>query len=346
MIATLPAIGLADSQSMRKLSIEEIKKFTCGAFQVIKKDKNIEFQRFCPKLQDYFKTNPTFDIRAKCTTGIVIRFASDTSFLKIKAKIVPKSPATGQIDILSNNKPITSLHTNLKNGLLDAVVPITSENNEMNIIEIYLPHYSVCYINEIFIEKKSGLSAAPLQDILLAFGDSITQGGGAYGPSQTAVSIAARQNNLSICNFGVGGYFFDANSLICEQAIEPRYIIVAFGTNDWSLGKSPNNARDYLNKLRAIFPHTKIIILEPLFRFRPDTDGANNAVNKNKITLSEYRAQLAQLVSEFDNMICVPPSRLLKFDKDLLSDGVHPTGEGYIQFGTNIGQILKTIFDE
>ena len=69
----------------------------------------------------------------------------------------------------------------------------------------------------------------------LALGDSITQGMDAKNASFHYPAILSRHFGWNYVNHGVGGFYFDPDSLDKELPFRPDVITVAYGTNDCHL---------------------------------------------------------------------------------------------------------------
>lgn len=328
--------------AMRELSFAQIQSCARGTAAVVLTKEGITFQRFRPELLEYYaKKGETSAVRSLCPAGVALRFVSDTRRIEVDAVIEPDTPAAaGQIDLLYDGVHVGAFRAQDKKGSVAAAVVLTGAAGQERTIELYLSHYSHCAIKAVRIQKGARFAAAPARGVLLALGDSITQGGGAYGPAQAAAHIAARTLGLDVHNGGIGGYYFDAGSLLYPIAETPALILVAYGTNDWNAGREAANARVFLKRLRVLWPEVKVVVLEPLYRFSPDTDG-DGAVNKAGITLADYRRELREIVAEFDNMVCISAGLLLGPDASLFSDGVHPSPAGHLLYGQNLARILS-----
>ena len=81
---------------------------------------------------------------------------------------------------------------------------------------------------------------------MIMFGDSITHGYDALNPSFSYANRLADLLNADFVNKGIGGERFFPTLAQLKDDIEPDYITVAYGTNDWA--HSPKEVFDKNSK--------------------------------------------------------------------------------------------------
>ena len=137
-------------------------------------------------------------------------------------------------------------------------------------VTVYFPHHSVCEIVEVALEDGATLSPAPAPALRILFvGDSITHGSTSAFASMTYAHQVARLLNAEIVNQGISGAVFNPFAVDDQLSAEPDMVVLAFGTNDWSLttrGIFVGAANGQLARLRDKYPNIPIISLLPLWR--------------------------------------------------------------------------------
>jgi lysophospholipase L1-like esterase len=325
----------AQSQT-RELKPEEIKSVATGCYSVYQTEGYYHFHRFPAEALEVFKTVPAWILRAQSTSGIRIRFRTDSRRISLAGNIGENTPQTEPFIILCNDSVISELPERGVSGSFerDFLFPDGGERT----FEICFPAYSIGTIRNIQIDKDASLVPVKRRGVMFAMGNSITQTGGRY---KGYTDIVARGLDLDLHEAGVGGHIFEAESLPFAYVENPALITVAYGTNDWNGGRPVENARIFLEKLTLLYPEAPVILLEPIRRYKPVDDKGKLAKNKEGEEINEYRRKLRKIVKDFDSVKVIAYKKLMPGNPELFSDGVHPTEEGHAIFGNNLLQIIK-----
>ena len=102
------------------------------------------------------------------------------------------------------------------------------KNGEKKVI-LYFPVDADIAIKNFYSD--ADVFAVEKGEKVLFIGDSITQGFGTFETGQTFVNVANRILNYEILNQGIGGYYFDKNSLMPLEKFTPDKVVIAMGTN-------------------------------------------------------------------------------------------------------------------
>ena len=199
---------------------------------------------------------------------------------------------------------------------------------------LYLPHCRQAGLVSLALDD--GATVMPrIQPVMLALGDSITQGMESPYPSLTWPAVAARRLGMDVHNAGIGGHFFEAAALPEQPVKEPTLITVAYGTNDWNIGWDVAHARTYLARLRELYPATPLAVLEPIW-WEGHEEQAHHGC-----TFAAYREELRAIALAFHPDYLLPMSALLPPGPCLLADGVHPSAAGHVVMGENVALLLQ-----
>ena len=294
------------------------------------------FHRFPAEALEVFKPNQTWFVRAEATSGIRIKFSTNSRRMLLSGKIIEGSPQTEPFIIICNDSVIAELPVRGTSGTFDQLFVFTEK--EEKIIEICFPAYSKGSIRSLKLDQDADIKPLKSKGTLVSHGNSITQEGGRY---EGYTDIIARGLNLDLHNAGIGGHIFQPESLPFAYVNNPSLITVAYGTNDWNRGATAENARPFLEHITAIYPAIPIVMLEPIHRYRPLDEQGKLATNRNGQSLMDYREALRNLVKGFPNVKLINYHDILPDDPSLFPDGVHPSSEGQVVFGKNLLEIIQ-----
>jgi hypothetical protein len=180
----------------------------------------------------------------------------------------------------------------------------------------------------------------PVKENILCLGDSITQGFIAGNPSQNYVALLAAKLNVNAINQGIGGYVFQSNSLngieqFKEQFGEPKFITVAYGTNDWyykiSEKEFHENVAAYFKHLIEIFPVTSVYVITPIWR------GDSELELQGKMPFENIANIIRQEVSVFQSIKIIDGLKLVPHEFKYFSDVyLHPSAEAFVMMTNNL----------
>lgn len=249
--------------------------------------------RFFPEQMDHFDEIGRYE-RALATAGVVLDFVTDGTEVSLECRIVralnPEHRLYRSVMEGSTNggsRPFGMAEEGNVDGidfvvdgrLLATVAPVNGtllfafENSEHDEIEVrvYLPSIMAVAVGNL--RSNGNIKPVPARGFMLAFGDSITQGFVCGNPSAAYPAQIANTLGIDFVNQAVAGHVFDEDALgpfSLWRNDMPEVIVVAYGTNDWSHGRSADGiegaAVAYLERLSWYFPKVPIYVLSPLWR--------------------------------------------------------------------------------
>jgi sialate O-acetylesterase len=324
----------------RWLERKEIEKYLSGARLLNDTDQPYQVERYPPDIVETVSKSPTWLIRAHSSSGVAIRFKTDANRIFLSGSVALQSPQTRPFHLMCNGKVMAGI-----TDFMDSTGKFSWEVNlpavaDMKDIDIVFPAYSKGSLTSIALPRSARLEPGGSKGIMLAYGNSITQMGGEYNGF---LSIAASLLDYTLYDAGIGGHIFQSSYLSQKLVENPAFIVVEYGTNDWSGGRDVAEAKPFLARLCSLYPDVPVFLIPPLFRFRPaNTDDTPAYENKKGQTLQQYREQLVAIAINFPQVIILDHRALLAASPVYYSDGVHPNEMGQQILGGNLAALIKS----
>jgi hypothetical protein len=192
-------------------------------------------------------------------------------------------------------------------------------------------------------ESATAEPLAPTGPRWITYGSSITQAGGAYGPSETWPALVARQHGWECFSLGFAGdCHLDPIAARTIRDLPARLISMCLGINihggaTFSGRTLPGQVEAFVATVREGHPQTPLVVITPLLA--PNREGEKNAVG---LTLDDVRA-CVELGARTDPTVQVIDGRtVLTIDEaqSLYVDDVHPGPDGYRLIGERLAPLL------
>jgi len=325
---------------MKELTFEQVRPLLRGAWQVRQIEEGIWPMRFGDKALAYFDQKEGKYIRARCPAGVRISMVTDSPTVSLTAGIGGAARPEVCFDVYADGVMVASRFWADPPGevRLDVDLPGAADR-----LDIYLPHCRVAYLRSLAVADGAMVRPAdPADRLLLALGDSITQGMHSLHPSLIFPAVAARRLGMDFYSAGVGGQRWEVETLGDAPLCRPDVVTIALGCNDWSGGFAPENAAVYLRKFRQLYGRVPTAVLLPLWRRDAEPPDAEPKPNAKGMTLAQYRRGLADVVKEFDVTV-LPAEKLLPVCDDMLYDIAHPSTAGHVVYGNNVAELLRPL---
>jgi lysophospholipase L1-like esterase len=211
-------------------------------------------------------------------------------------------------------------------------------------VEIWLPQAGVIAIREPSFDGAAE-ELAPTGPRWIAYGSSITQCGGAYGPSETWPGVVARRHGWDGVNLGFAGEcHLDPVAARTIRDLPAQLISLCLGINihggETFNGRTlPGQVESFVATIRAGHPDTPLVVITPIPA--PNHEGKPNAVG---LTLDDVRA-LVRLGARTDPAVEVIDGRDLLTTEEaraLYADDVHPGPDGYLLLADRLAPRLAS----
>lgn len=280
------------------------------------------------------------------TAGGRVRFKTDSPYVAIHTKMsnigkMPHFALTGSagFDLYANNKYVSTFVVpfNVKDGY-ESIIHFSSK--ELREITINFPLYSS--VNEIFvgISERAELCAPnpySLNEPIVYYGSSITQGGCASRPGMSYESIVSRRLNVDFINLGFSGSARGENE-ISEyiSGLKMSCFVYDYDHNAPSVEHLKNTHEKMFKQIRRNNPNIPIVIMS-----RPRFDLTENEMLRLDVIKTTYK----KAVENGDkNVYLIEGRTLMEMAGDEGTvDNCHPTDFGFASIAKAVGDVLERI---
>lgn len=336
-----------------KLTFDQIKAIVTGAVRVYEEGDAVCFDRFTPYQREVFtEYNEQFYEKTFSCAGMRLRFRTDSSTLYLRASMEHARARTCFcLEVAVNGQIIDSWdnfsHLPDDESFLERAYPMGPMEKYVELGEgekdvcVYLPWNSRVLLQELSLDDGAFIEPGKPAKKLLAFGDSITAGFDARRPSNRYIGRVADALDAEEFNKAIGGSVFVGKLTTEKEDIEPDYITVAYGTNDWSVREKEvfeRNCRDFLTNLRMNYPNTPIVAITPIWR--------KEHIKNRKLGPFPYvDSYIHQVAESLENVHVVAGFDLVPHDSAFFADLIlHPNDAGFDHYFTNLRKELQQIF--
>lgn len=293
--------------------------------------------RFTDKLFRFYESTGVaqFPERAVQTAGITMEFCTSQEEIGFTFFFTCFARDWITFDVYENDIFMETVH--FEDRSLKARFRYKKRNAGETRIIIYMPATADTHFTDFDLGDYHPVQAPARK--YLALGCSITQGMEAVSPSITYANIVKRHYNTQILNLGIGGFYYDPDSLDEELPYDPDIITVAYGTNDAagsaSVGEISTKTSGYLEKLRSIYPGKTVHVITPVWRKEWDDDPSfiKKASEIQDMIVKESSRQQFHVI---DGRPAIPHSPAFYKDGFL-----HPNDLGFALYGLYVIKNMK-----
>jgi len=335
---------------MKRLTYDEIVQITKGAAYIEEMEGKVSFHRFTKEQEElYFQLRNPFFIAAHYSAGVKLEFQTDSTRLYLKADVW-----TG-----SDSRFFFAFDVFVNGAFLDSMDNFSERELEQNYTEdkyltgvfekefylgegmktvcVHLPYSMETKLCQLSVNDGSQVRTIHHEKKLVAFGDSITHGYDALHPSKRYISKLADYLEAEEFNKAIGGETFFPELAATKEEFEPDYVVVAYGTNDWSHGTREvfqKNCSAFYQNVSRNYPNARIFALSPIWR--------KNYLDEKEFGLfSEVEDEIRAAVEGLTNVEVIPGFDLVPHDEIYFGDlRLHPRDEGFGYYFENIKKYI------
>lgn len=286
------------------------------------------------------KRNRKMPARVMSPAGISFAFETEADEISFSYWIDTfASCSQSTFDFYENDVFVYSLPLRSGSCTISSRVSYRKRSPGKTKLEVFLPVAAVTYLSEFELGDYSTIKM-PEQKILF-MGDSITQGFSTEQSSLIYPKLTADLLDMDYLNQGAAGYIFDEELLEETPSFQPDVITVAYGTND---AVEPNlqnvsvQVDAFYQKLRNLYPKTKILAITPIWREARENDLQD--VRERMDAVSGMIAQAAERYgcALYDGLRAVP--HFSEFFGDSI---LHPNSNGFAHYAMNLSKEIKKL---
>lgn len=323
------------------LNLEEMKKVTFGAGEVLENEKGFAFRRFSEaqlsSLEEYHnagKSRPT---------SVYFDFETDASALTLS-----------YVDAWSNTKNAYFNFSLFVNGVLTDCKEVCHRTREEGEERMTFPDGSVTfdlpcgtkrvtlYLPQLFIGLKS-LSLSGTARLVpvkrkgksVIYGDSITEGFYSEVAGMGYFDQLCRTLDCEGLNFALSGSTFRASYLPPDSVPLCDRVLVSFGTNDFRHSK-PEIFHDQMPAFFSrLFEQVKTV---PVYVILPIWRVSEKKVFEYGAPLSALKEAIAREVEKYPNAVVIDGGELMPHATAFLHDVVHPNALGHTHYAQGLAK--------
>ncbi|MBR6676905.1 MAG: hypothetical protein IKL24_06200 [Clostridia bacterium] len=337
------------------LEYSRIADIALGAHNVEIKKDGVVFHRLSPRQELLYKERTSsFYEKARSSSGIVLRFRTDSESIAFKVRVARGSSrkyfsfdlfVNGTFKKSFNNfegADLSGDYTKIQLPLGEFSFGADLEKGEKE-VALYFPWSVRVTLAELSLSDGAFVVPIKPERKMLMLGDSITQGYDALYPSRKYSTRLAEYFSAEERNLAIGAELFFPPLVSESDGEEPDIITVAYGTNDWffgTLAEFKGNCKAFFEALSKSYPEAEIIALTPIWRKdMNDTDKAGD--------FREIGEYIKAVIKTIPNAKAVDCFDLVPRDTALFADlMLHPNDQGFDHYIENLLKSIKTAESE
>jgi len=341
-----------------KLDLSQIKDITLGAARIEEIENDIHFYRFTKEQEElyrdltlglYKKHSKNPYTKTFCTSGVQMRFHTDSKSLFLNVDVEKGSTRSYfSIEVFVNGERLDAIKNFSEEELFGDFTkwkfPLGNYSKTFDLgegekeVRIYFPWSVKAILKDFVLEDGSFITPVKPKKQLLCFGDSISHGYDVLYPSNKYLTKLADVLDAEEHNKAIGGEVYFPELAKTKEAFEPDYIIVEYGSNDWSKctqEEMTQNCRSFLCNVSNTYPNAKIFATTPIWR-----------KDMHKETPFGDFMRVGEIIKEqavgFENISVIWGFEFVPQDESLFSDlRLHPGDQGYEYFLKNLWEGMK-----
>lgn len=298
-----------------KLTNEELKEIYCGAYRFEEtEDGYLQAFQFNKEQTEYFRNTSEFWYDHCCASSAkTLEFDTEATKFSFDYKIVYLcSPDSFEVAVDGLITKIIYVKDIEKEGRIEFELPVGKKN-----VIMYLPDDATVIIRDFEIDAPA--CKVQKNEKVLLLGDSISQGFGPFRSSCSYVSVMNRIMNYELLNQSIGGYVYDAKSLMILDDFTPDKLIIFLGTNQFGT-ESMDDIEEYYKKLFEIYgTKLPILVITPLWR---------GDVENGEPTLFAFCEKLKAIIAKYPHIKMIEGWGLLPHLPEYYLDKLHPNAYG------------------
>lgn len=329
-----------------KLNLEQMRTVTQGAVYLEQRETGVRFHRFNPEEEKVYEGSSLYP-KVFAPAGIRMDFETDAEQLQMTVDAYcVTSRSYFRFDILVDGQLLGDIRNypeGVENGTYPAgKYPLGIYSGDFSLgagnkrLTIQFPWSVPCEIQNLELVGATYIKPLPRAQKALLYGDSITQGYDALSPSRSYAVQLCDWLGVEGFNKAIGGEVYCPKLAEVATGIDPAYVFVAYGVNDWHRLTQPDfedRCRRFWQTVCSRYPEAKKFMLTPVW-FIP-----NRATEFGPF--EDVERILRKVHGEFPEVTLIYGWDLVPHDPALYGDGrLHPNTEGFEHYTKNLTKAL------
>ncbi|QJD84965.1 SGNH/GDSL hydrolase family protein [Cohnella herbarum] len=303
---------------------------------------------------------PEVDRLANYTTGVQVRFRTDSPNLYVRVKLVDsysmyQMAATGQcgvdcyIGTIGDQRYINTSRFDFTQAEYESVL-FDSLAREMRDITLNLPLYQGVQELSIGVDSSSEIAAFPgfpIDKKVLLYGTSITHGACATRPGMAYPNILSRMFPLEFVNLGFSGNAQGEPELahLIGLIESPGLLILDYEANTPSTERLAESLPEFIRIYRDRHPDVPILVLSQICLAREAFDGELTSRREERKRIQREEVERRRSAGD-RNVHFFDGALLLGEDpQDCTTDGIHPSDLGYDRMATTLRPVIAELLN-
>lgn len=340
-----------------KLNLSQIKEVTLGASGIEEIDNGVHFFRFTKEQEELYRNRHLYNkhshdpyTKTFSTSGVQMRFRTDSKSLFLNVDVEKGSTRSYfSIEVFVNGERIDAIKNFSEEELFGDFTkwkfPLGSFSKDFDLgegekeVRIYFPWSVKAILKDFVLEDGSFITPVKPKKQLLCFGDSISHGYDVLYPSNKYLTKLADVLDAEEHNKAIGGEVYFPELAKTKEFFEPDYIIVEYGSNDWSKctrEEMTHNCRKFLCNVSNNYPQARIFVTTPIWRkdMHKETPFGDDFMRVGEI--------IKEQAAGIENLSVIWGFEFVPQDESLFSDlRLHPSDKGYEYFLENLLKGMK-----
>lgn len=332
-----------------KLNIEQIREITRSAVRIIEEQDGVHFYRFTKAQEELYKSvSNDFFKKSHATAGVRMEFLTNSDTLELKTNVSSGSSRTYfAFDVFVNGELQGCLANFNEDDVTEDYLSTECEWGNFSkifslgegekTVSIYFPWSATAVLEELIVDDGAFVEPVKERKKLLVYGDSITQGYDSLRPSHRYASQIADAFGLEEVNKAIGGEVYRAALAEEKDDFIPDYIVVAYGTNDWSKCSKVDvkaNCEGFYKALQHHYPDTQILTITPIWR----KDGREH---REFGSFHEIEELIRETVKSYENITVISGYDFVPKEEKYFADKrLHPNDAGFEHYFHNLKKAI------
>lgn len=344
---------------------EPLKYVDALSFRMINKgftDTATPFQRLPKYLKDSVRTD--LWNRQTCSSGLGIRFASDSKRVGVKYTLLWNTHMfhmadtglkgldlyilneEGRWEYVNTNRPIADKETKTCEKVF-----VENLDGKMHEYIIYLPLYDGVTKMEIGVDSLSVIKQPQIDNPrkakkIVMYGTSILQGGCSTRTGMASTNMIQRDLNCEVVNLGFSGEGkMDQCIARAMASIKDASVFVVDPVPNCTEMMCDTLTYDFIKTLKALRPEVPVVMVEgPMYSYAKFDSFFREYLPKKN---AAFKKNYDKLVADgYKDLYYVTAEGLSGYDNEGTVDGIHFTDVGFRRYADKLIPVLKPLIEK